>query len=70
MEWWDVGKIRIKSLTIEASKKINKSQNMIKILELKLENLKNNENIIDVNEIKKIEKEIRAFYENQAEATR
>jgi hypothetical protein len=43
---------------------------MIKILELKLENLKNNENIIDVNEIKKIEKEIRAFYENQAEATR
>jgi uncharacterized phage-like protein YoqJ len=28
---------------------------------LKLENLKNNENIIDVNEIKKIEKEIRAF---------
>jgi hypothetical protein len=43
---------------------------MIKILELKLENLKNNENIIDVNEIQKIEKEIRAFYENQAEAAR
>jgi hypothetical protein len=43
---------------------------MIKILELKLENLKNNENIIDVNEIQEIEKEIRAFYENQAEAAR
>ena len=31
-EWQDVGKIKIKSLTIEPSKKINKSQNKIKIL--------------------------------------
>jgi hypothetical protein len=32
---------------------------------LKLENLKNNENNIDVNEKQKLEKEIREFYENQ-----
>jgi len=37
---------------------------------LKLENLKNNENNIDVNEIQKLEKEIREFCENQAEAAR
>jgi hypothetical protein len=35
---------------------------MIVILELKLENLKNNENNIDVNENQKLKKEIRKFY--------
>lgn len=65
-EWWDAGKVKIKSLSIEVSKRINKSQNNIKISELKLENLKNNENNIDVNEIQKLE--IREFCENQAEA--
>ena len=47
---------KFKSLTIEASKK--------------LENLKNNKNNMDVNEKQKLEKEIREFYENQAEAAR
>ena len=65
-EWWDAGKVKIKSLSIEVSKRINKSQNNIKISELKLENLKNNENNIDVNGIQKLE--IREFCENQAEA--
>jgi hypothetical protein len=37
---------------------------------LKLENLKNNENNMDVNEKQKLEKEIREFYENPAEAAR
>jgi hypothetical protein len=37
---------------------------------LKLENLKNNENNIDVNEKQKLEKEILEFYKNQAEAAR
>ena len=49
---------------------INKSQTKIVILELKLENLKNNENNTDANEIKKIEKKILEFYENQTEAAR
>ena len=69
-EWWDVVKIKIKSLTMEASKKLTSLKIKIVILELKLENLKNNENNIDVNEKQKLEKEILEFYKNQVEAAR
>ena len=37
---------------------------------MKLENLTNNENYIEFNETQKLEKEIREFYENEAEAAR
>jgi hypothetical protein len=39
-EWWDIAKIKIKSITIEASKKVNITDDKIKALENKLETLK------------------------------
>jgi hypothetical protein len=36
-EWWDIAKIKIKSITIEASKKVNTTDDKIKALENKLE---------------------------------
>jgi hypothetical protein len=39
-EWWDIAKIKIKSITIEASKKVNITDDKIKVLENKLEALK------------------------------
>jgi hypothetical protein len=39
-EWWDIAKIKIKSITIEASKKVNTTDDKIKALENKLETLK------------------------------
>ena len=39
-EWWDIAKIKIKSKTIEASKKVNTTDDKIKALENKLETLK------------------------------
>jgi hypothetical protein len=38
-EWWDIAKIKIKSITIEASKKVNTTDDKIKALENKLETL-------------------------------
>ena len=56
---------------IESTQKINKTQAKIKYFnQLKLENLTNNENNIDVNDIQTLEKGIREYYENQSEATR
>jgi hypothetical protein len=40
IEWWDIAKIKIKSITIEASKKVNITDDKIKALENKLETLK------------------------------
>ena len=39
-EWWDIAKIKIKSITIESSKKVNITDDKIKALENKLETLK------------------------------
>jgi hypothetical protein len=39
-EWWDIAKIKIKSITIEASKKVNTTDDKIKALKNKLETLK------------------------------
>jgi cell division protein FtsX len=39
-EWWDIAKIKIKSITIEASLKVNTTDDKIKALENKLETLK------------------------------
>jgi hypothetical protein len=39
-EWWDIAKIKIKSITIEASKRVNTTDDKIKALENKLETLK------------------------------
>jgi hypothetical protein len=39
-EWWDIAKIKIKSITIEASKKVNITDDKIKALENKLETVK------------------------------
>jgi hypothetical protein len=39
-EWWDIAKIKIKSITIEASKKVNATDDKIKALKNKLETLK------------------------------
>jgi hypothetical protein len=39
-EWWNIAKIKIKSITIEASKKVNITDDKIKVLENKLEALK------------------------------
>jgi hypothetical protein len=36
-EWWDIAKIKIKSITIEASTKVNTTDDKIKALENKLE---------------------------------
>jgi hypothetical protein len=37
---WDIGKIKIKSITIEASEKVNTTDDKIKALKNKLETLK------------------------------
>ena len=72
-EWWDITKTKIKKITIETSKILNKSRNKndIKNLEKQLEDLKSkHHNNSDSAKITDIENIIKNHYINQAEAAK
>ena len=69
-EWWDRAKIKIKSINIEASKKVNITDDKIKVLENKLETLKDKSEPSrqQLEELTDLENQIRSHYENNNEA--
>jgi len=73
-EWWEVTKAKIKCLTIDISKQINKGKNKSNIenLEKKLEHIKlnNDNNTVTNNKIEEIERIINTYYTNRTEAAK
>ena len=71
-EWWDIAKIKIKSITIEASKKVNTTDDKIKALENKLETLKDisEPSRQQLEELADLETQIHSHYENKTDAAR
>ena len=71
-EWWDIAKIKIKSITIEASKKVNTTDDKIKALENKLETLKDisEPSRQQLEELADLENQIHSHYENKTDAAR
>ena len=71
-EWWDIAKIKIKSITIEASKKVSTTDDKIKALENKLETLKDisEPSRQTLEELADLENQIHSHYENKTDAAR
>ena len=71
-EWWDIAKIKIKSITIEASKKVNTTDDKIKALENKLETLKDisESSRQQLEELADLENQMHSHYENKTDAAR
>ena len=71
-EWWDITKTKIKFLTMEISKTLNKKLNDIKNLENKLDMLKSKEHQSENTErlIAETEFKIKTYYENKTEAAK
>ena len=71
-EWWDIAKIKIKSITIEASKKVNTTDDKIKALENRLETLKDisEPSRQQLEELADLENQIHSHYENKTDAAR
>ena len=71
-EWWDIAKIKIKSITIEASKKVNTTDDKIKALENKLETLKDisEPSRQQLEELADLENQIHSHYENKTDTAR
>ena len=69
---WDIAKIKLKSITIEASKKVNITDDKIKALENKLETLKDISELSrqQLEELADLENQIHSHYENKTEAAR
>ena len=67
--WWEIGKMKIKELTIWAATKLNKNEAYIKSLEQKLANLTDSATT-DSDEIENMRTEIREYYSKKAEAAR
>jgi hypothetical protein len=69
LEWWEQTKIKIKSLTIGVSKKLNITETKLKIWETTLEKLVES-NSDNKNEISELRGNIKGYYEKKAEASR
>jgi predicted transcriptional regulator len=71
-KWWDIAKIKIKSITIEASKKVNTTDDKIKALENKLETLKDisEPSRQHLEELADLENQIHSHYENKTDDER
>ena len=70
-EWWDIAKIKIKSITIEASKKVNITDK-INVLEIKFETLKDisQPSRQQLDGLADLENQTRSQYENKTDAAR
>jgi flagellar biosynthesis GTPase FlhF len=68
----DIANIKIKSITIEASKKVNTTDDKIKVLENKLETLKDisEPSRQQLEELADLENQIHSHYENKTDAAR
>jgi hypothetical protein len=69
LEWWEQTKIKIKSLTIGVSKKLNITETKLKIWETTLEKLVES-NSDNKNEISELRGNIKGYYKKKAEASR
>jgi len=68
----DIAKVKIKAITIEASKRVKITDDKIKVLENKLETLKD---ILDpsrqqLKDLTDLENQIRSHYQNKTDAAR
>ena len=70
ISWWENIKYKIKHLTIEVSKSINITKSKFLKIEARLNEIKDSQNNIVVNECKNLKQQIKEYYENQLEAAK